>query len=107
MVSWSSLALRGLQQVFVSPMGSLEASEAECVCMSVMAVPLQEFRMGTGVPGQHSAADSAVNFGLASCPGLVKWVVPRPAGKMIAEPPPVCINGMKRPHYQVWQVLCY
>lgn len=54
----------------MSLMGSLEASEAECVCVSVMAVPLQESRMGTGVPGQHSAPDSAVIFVLAFCPGL-------------------------------------
>lgn len=36
-------------------------------------------------------------------PGIVsrvgwKWAVLRPAGKMIAEPPPVCINGTKRAH---------
>lgn len=42
-----------------------------CVfCVSVMAVLLQESRMGTGAPGQHSAADSAMNLGLASCPEL-------------------------------------
>lgn len=35
-----------------------------------MAVLLQESRMGTGAPGQHSAADSAMNLGLASCPEL-------------------------------------
>lgn len=41
-----------------------------CLCVSVMDVLLQESRMDTGVPGQHSAADSAVNLGLASCPQL-------------------------------------
>lgn len=72
MVSWSSLALSGLEQVFVSTMGALKQVELSvCVfCVSVMAVLLQESRIGTGVPGQHSAADSAVNLGLASCPGL-------------------------------------
>lgn len=41
-----------------------------CVCVCVMAVLLQESRMGMGVAGQHSAADSAVNLGLALCPEL-------------------------------------
>lgn len=66
-------------------------------------------RMGTRAPGQHSAADSAVNLGLASCPELGEngqyWVQ---QAKWLQNPPPLpgncsplaCCRGL--PEVQEW-----